>query len=165
MAYQPNQTPTWKERDGLDDDDPKRVILGEDFGKEFNNIEAEFKSIRSAIPENGHGNIASCYWNPLATPKLVYGHNVVDVKANEDGNQTNIILVNGLDGTETDGAHFAFSLSPVSATGFPTVATITGAQNDIISFLSWHWANNQWELISPTAMAFSFMCVDMDAGQ
>jgi hypothetical protein len=165
MAYVPIQSPKWSERDALPQGDQRKIIKAADFDTEFTNIQAEFDSIRSTIPENTHGNVASCYWNPLANPKLVYGYNISDVVSNQDGNQTDIVFINELDGTDTDGAHFAFNLSPVSATGFPTIATITGAQNDRISFLSWHWDNGQWELISPTSMAFSFMCIDMDAGQ
>ena len=165
MAYVPIQSPKWSERDALPQGDQRKIIKAADFDTEFNNIKAELDSIRSAIPENTHGNVASCYWNPLANPKLVYTHNVRIVEPNNDGYQTDIVFINGLDGNVTGGAHFAFNLTPVSATGLPTLGTITGAQNDRISFLSWHLENGQWVPISPTAMAFSFVCVDMDAGQ
>ena len=127
---------------------------------------ANLKSDVIAIENGGHGNLASCYYNPESTPKLVYKHNVADVVADPDGNQTRIVFANSLPNFDSPGAaHFAFNLTPVSGTGYPTLMTVTAAQKDYIGFLAWHLVNGTWELIPPTEAGFSFMVVDMDSGQ
>lgn len=127
---------------------------------------ATLKSDVIAIENGAHGNLASCYYNPEATPKLVYTHNVADVVADPDGYQTRIVFTSSLPNFDSPGAaHFSFNLTPVSGTGYPTLMTVTAPQKDYIGFLSWHLVNGTWELIPPTEAGFSFMVVDMDAGQ
>jgi len=170
MAYQPNQNPTWAERDGLDPNDSRRIIKGADFGAEFDNIKDEFDGIRSSLE---HGNVASCYWNPTFDPKLAYAHNVADVipDPNDPSNmQTRIVFINELDmipnsDPNNPAAHFSFVLTPVSGTGYPTLATVVGAASTHISFLSWHLVSEVWTPIPATQLGFSFMCNDMDKAQ
>jgi hypothetical protein len=173
MAYEPIQNPKWEDRDNAKSGTRPRRIMAEDFATEFNNIKAEFDSveaeldsIRSAIPENTRGNVASCYYNPEANPKLVYKYNVVDVVAAQNGFATNIVFNENLPNFDSAGAaHFAFNLTPVSATGNPTLLTVTAAEKDYTGFMAWHLVNGTWVLIPPTECGFSFMVVDMDAGQ
>ena len=169
MAYQPNQNPTWAERDSLDPNDSRRIIKGADFGAEFNNIKTELDSISSGVGNIEHGNVASCYWNPLFDPKLAYAHNVADVIVDPDdpsNMQTRIVFINELDSIpNSEAAHFAFNITPVSGTGYPTLVTVSATQKGYISFLSWHLVNDTWEYIPGTELGFSFMVNDMDAGQ
>lgn len=167
MAYEPSKDPvSWAERDNLLTGQEGKVILGKDFGREFDNIKAEFDSIRADIPDNTHGNVASCYYNPEATPKLVYTHNVVDVAPDPNGFMTRIVFSSSLPNFDSPGAaHFAFNMTPVSATGNPTLLCVTAAEKDYTGFMAWHLVNGSWEIIPPTECGFSFMCVDMDAGQ
>lgn len=127
---------------------------------------ANLKSDVIAIENGGHGNLASCYYNPEATPKLVYKYNVVDVVPAQNGFATNIVFNENLPNFDSAGAaHFAFNLTPVSATGNPTLLTVTAAEKDYTGFMAWHLVNGTWELIPPTECGFSFMVVDMDSGQ
>lgn len=121
------------------------------------------------IDTNSHGNAASCYWNPTFAPKLAYAHNVADVIVDPDdpsNMQTRIVFINELDSIpNSQAAHFAFNITPVSGTGYPTLVTVSAAQKGYISFLSWHLVNGTWEGIPGAELAFSFMCNDMDKAQ
>jgi len=121
------------------------------------------------IDTNSHGNVASCYYNPTFNPKLAYAHNVADVIVDPDdpsNMQTRIVFINELDSIpNSQAAHFAFNITPVSGTGYPTLVTVSAAQKGYISFLSWHLVNGTWEGIPGTELAFSFMCNDMDKAQ
>ena len=172
MAYQPNQNPTWAERDSLDPNDSRRIIKGADFGAEFDSIKTELDSISSGIGNIEHGNVASCYWNPTFVPKLAYAHNVSEVILDPDdpsNMQTRIVFIDKLDGIPGNddvlAAHFSFNITPVSGTGYPTLVTVVGAANTHISFLSWHLVSNVWTPIPGTELGFSFMVNDMDKAQ
>jgi hypothetical protein len=127
---------------------------------------ASLRSDVNALNDASHGNVASCYYNPEANPKLVYKYNVADVVADQNGFSTRIVFSNSLPNFDSAGAaHFAFNLTPVSATGNPTLLCVTAAQKDYTGFMAWHLVNDSWVIIPPTECGFSFMCVDMDAGQ
>jgi hypothetical protein len=174
MAYQPNQNPTWAERDGLDPNDSRRIIKGADFGAEFNNIKDEFDSIRSSLE---HGNVASCYYNP-GTPQnptfgkegLVYAYNIADVVAADTGLGSNTsTVVKFTDALpDSDGnqpSHFAFNFNVVSGTGFPTTLSISNASDNEVGFMAWHLVDGEWTIIPGLQCGFTLIVVDMIKGQ
>ncbi len=119
------------------------------------------------IDTNSHGNVASCYYNPVGgggAQALVYKHNVANVVAESDGIQTKIIFENRLDGADTL-SHFAFNITPVNGTGNATVLTITQTLPTYLAFLSWQLIGDKWERIPATEVGFSLMVNDMDKSQ
>lgn len=118
------------------------------------------------IDSQGHGNVASCYYNTtvgFGSAGLVYKHNVSNVVA-KDTVQTSIIFQTPLDGTGAL-SHFAFSITPVSGTGNPTMITITETISSQLSFIAWHLVGGTWEAITPAECSFSLMVNDMDKSQ
>jgi len=126
---------------------------------------AEVKAEVEALDKTAHGNVASCYWNPVFDPKLAYSHNVLDVvlnPADSSGMQTKVLFAPDVfDGDP----HYAFNLTPVNGTGQATNITVVGVANDHISFLSWHLVGDEWTPIPATELGFSLMVTDMAAGQ
>ena len=177
MAYQPNQNPTWAERDSLDPNDSRRIIKGADFGAEFNSIKTELDSIKtevdsisSGIGNIEHGNVASCYYNHeagIGSAGLVYAYNVTDVIVDPIANsQTRIVFDQSLPNFDDAGsAHFSFNLTPISSTGYPCVVTVTQAEAQYISFMAWQVVDNEFQLFPAQTMSFSFMVIDMDKAQ
>lgn len=114
-----------------------------------------------------HGNVASCYWNTLYNPKLVYAHNVREViKEPTDANQTRINFINRLDALPGGGdvaGHYGFNVTPVSGTGYPTLVTVSAATATHVNFLAWHLIGDTWTTIPGGELAFSFTCVDMES--
>lgn len=126
---------------------------------------AAVKTELDALDKTAHGNVASCYWNPLFGNKLAYSHNVDDVIPNpidSSGMQTRIVFTPGaLDGNP----HYAFNLTPVNGTGQATNITVVGVADDHIAFLSWHLVGDVWTPIPGAQLGFSLMVTDMEAGQ
>jgi hypothetical protein len=130
---------------------------------------AQLKTDIGDIDADAHGNVASCYWNPTFSPKLAYAHNVADVikdPADPYGMQTRVVFSKELDSIPGSGAaHFSFSITPVSGTGYPTLVTVVGAAPTHVSFLAWHLVGDAWMAIPGTELGFSFMVNDMDKSQ
>ena len=177
MAYQPNQNPTWAERDGLDPNDSRRIIKGADFGAEFDNIKTEFDNISSGIGNIEHGNVASCYYNPgvegnptYGKEGLVYAYNIDDVVAFDtglgSGTSTVVRFTNALpdfDGNQP--SHFAFNFNVVSATGLPTTLSVSNASDNEVGFIAWHLVDGAWTVIPGLQCGFTLIVVDMIKGQ
>jgi hypothetical protein len=130
---------------------------------------SQLKTELDALDKTAHGNVASCYYNPTANPKIVYSHNVSSVIKDPNdlgGFQTRVVFNNALPDFNGPGyAHFAFNITPVSGTGYPTLITVVAAEREYVSFLSWHLVNEEWVHIPGTEVGFSLMVNDMDAGQ
>ena len=137
-------------------------------GQMAGDIEA-LKGTVGDLDSGVHGNVASCYWNPQYNPKLVYGHNVRDVvKDSNFPDQTKINFITPLESLPGGGniaGHYGFSVTPVSATGAPTIVTVVAQTASHVNFLAWHFINNTWTTITGTELAFSFTCVDMESLQ
>jgi len=105
MAYQPNQSPTWAERDGLDPNDSRRIIKGADFGAEFDNIKSELDRIEDGLSTVGTTKnvFAALTYNGSAT--IGSPHNIKNVEwvtqTNEGSNWKfcRVEFVTGQDGT------------------------------------------------------------------
>jgi len=120
------------------------------------------------LDTNSHGNVASCYYNPSVgsgAAGLVYKHNVTNVTAAPDGFQTKVVFQTQLDGDPGSISHFAFNITPVSATGNATMITITQTLPDYLGFIAWHLIGETWEKIPATECGFSLMVNDMDKSQ
>lgn len=102
MAYQPNQSPTWAERDGLDPNDSRRIIKGADFGAEFDNIKSELDSIESSVGTTRNVFAALTYNGSAATGNP---HNIKKVEWVTQTNEGSswkfcrVEFVTGQDGT------------------------------------------------------------------
>lgn len=153
----------YKIKDTLESGDPLKVIYGADIQGELDAISAGMNQ----LDNSSHGNVASCYFNPDATPQLVYSYNIVAVVPDSlSASQTRIVFDNNLPNFDDAGAaHFAFNLTPISATGYPIVVTVTQAQAQYISFLAWQVVGSEFQLVPAAQLAFSFMVNDMDASQ
>ena len=105
MAYQPNQNPTWAERDGLDPNDSRRIIKGADFGAEFDNIKAELDSIESSVGTTRNVFAALTY---NGSAEVGSPHNIKNVEwvpqTNEgsDWQFCRVEFIKGQDGTENN---------------------------------------------------------------
>ena len=172
MAYQPNQNPTWAERDGLDPNDSRRIIKGADFGAEFDNIKKEFDSLGQLVANTP--NAASVKYNGT---QIMYSHNVKEVRIPPDPNFD-------LDGNPREGAfwdnnwkggcavyfeddllddfdhHYAVVIQPY-ATGYRhVIATVTDQRKNGVEWTWMEWDGSQW--VEPAVrLGFSMIVVDM----
>ena len=120
------------------------------------------------IDADAHGNVASCYWNPVGgggAGALVYSHNVTEVipnPADQTGMQTR---VNFAPGTLDGDPHYSFNLTPVNGTARPTIITVVGVAIDHLAFLSWQLVGDDWTPIPGAELGFSLMVNDMAKAQ
>ena len=122
MAYQPNQNPTWAERDSLDPNDSRRIIKGADFGAEFDNIKAALDDF------NSKGIVASCKYNGTS---IMYQEGVSSVvQVGSGGYRVNFTSdIPGFDN------HYAPIVTPfVSANNRPVLASLTGFTDSWVEF-------------------------------
>ena len=148
MAYQPNQNPTWAERDGLDPNDSRRIIKGADFGAEFDNIKAVLDDFSSK------GIVASCKFNGTS---IMYQEGVSSVaQVGSGGYRVNFTSdIPGFDN------HYAPIVTPfVSSNGLPVVVALTGFTDSWVEFTMTEFDGNGNS--SPAInTGFSLLIVDM----
>ena len=148
MAYQPNQSPTWTERDGLDPNDSRRIIKGADFSAEFDGIKSEFDRI------NRHGIVASVKYNGSI---MTYKEGVSAV--DPIGNSAYTVTF------DSDIADFDQHYSVVitmfpSADNRPTIPTVTNMSATSVQFTVTEFESGSQG--NPSApVGFSMLIVDM----
>jgi len=150
MAYQPNQNPTWAERDGLDPNDSRRIIKGADFGAEFDNIKAAFDELAS-----NSAIFASCKFNGT---EVKYSHNIDRVEGLSDGAyRIHFITPINPDGPESAG-DFAGVLTPYTTNGVPVIGFITDQREAFVDVGFRQLSGSTWE--GPSAQGFAFILID-----
>jgi hypothetical protein len=150
MAYQPNQNPTWAERDGLDPNDSRRIIKGADFGAEFNNIKAAFDELAS-----NSAIFASCKFNGT---DFQYGYNIDRVeKVGNGAYRVNFITPINPDGPLTAG-DFAGVVTPYTTNARMVIASITDQREAYVDIVFRELNGSNWE--APTTQGFAFMLID-----
>lgn len=125
------------------------------------------------IDQGAHGNVASCYYDvnflDSGNPNkgIVYKHNVFAVIQDPDFlSATRVVFASSLDNFEnSSSAHYAFNITPITATGSPHVISVTAPTKDYVSFVSYEWTGSTFELLDPTRQSFSLTVIDMDKGQ
>jgi hypothetical protein len=148
MAYQPNQSPKWAERDSLDPSDSRRIIKGADFGAEFDNIKSELDRF------DRHGVVASVKYNGSA---IMYSDGVSAVTP----------LGNAGYNVEFDSdiadfdQHYAVQITMfVSGDNRPTIPTVTGLTSNSVQFTVTEFESGaQGDPSAP--VGFSMIIVDM----
>ena len=150
MAYQPNQNPTWTERDGLDPNDSRRIIKGADFATEFDNIKTALDEVsgRTAF-------LTSVKYNGT---EIKYGYNVSSVENVGSGawrvNFTKAINTDG----DLSAGDFAAVVTPYTTNGRMVIATITDQREAYVDIAFRELNGDSWE--APSTQGFAFMLID-----
>lgn len=158
MTYQPNQNPTWAERDNLDPNDSRRIIKGADFGAEFDNIKDAFDSLtpRSAV-------LASVKFNGT---DFQYGYNVSSVEdvgsgawrvnfENPINDDEGITLP---DGGVANPGDFAAVVTPYTTNNRMVIATITDQREAYVDIVFRELSGSDWQ--APSTQGFAFVLID-----
>ena len=149
MAYQPNQNPTWAERDGLDPNDSRRIIKGADFGAEFDNIKAAFDEVAS-----NSAIFASCKFDGT---NFQYGYNIDRVEK-----VGGLYRIHFIDPINPDGplsaGDFAGVLTPYTTNGLPVIGFITDQREAYVEVGFRQFTGSAWE--TPPTQGFAFILID-----
>jgi len=154
MAYQPNQSPTWAERDGLDPNDSRRIIKGADFGAEFDNIKTALDEVAS-----NSAIFASCKFNGT---EVKYSYNIDRVEQVGGAYRIHFVTPINPDGALTAG-DFAGVLTPYTTNGLPVIGFITDQREAYVDVGFRQLNGDAWEV--PSAQGFAFILIDQVPSQ